>query len=374
MSHFSVDVVTSVEAFEALKEPWNALVESMEFPEIFYSWEWSFYYFTNLHADDRLQIFVVRNADGRVAGIAPLRVRETRRLGIRVRVLETIVTEIGDYQNILVHSDFHRGRIVGAVLSELQLREDTWDVLDLSQLNSRDSTTLHILNVAQAHMDWSVRAHMLTPVAIRKLGSRRVVEKHRQLRQIANRLETLRHQGYEVSVGRRDIDALWPMFSSLHRHTWHESPLNSPRGRAFFEALIHAEGMRDRIELSIVEFEGRTVAMHFGFVDRRKVYYYMPAMDRSFRHERVGAALLYAIIQHYRDSHEEFDFLRGMEEYKNWYTDDLDMNMRIVVYRTANVRAFAHNLREALRRFAVDLGLPKAVAQIVRRTWNRIKG
>ena len=211
-------------------------------------------------------------------------------------------------------------------------------------------------------MDWSVRTQMLTPVAVRSLVAGDAIENKRQLRQIRNRLSTLQHQGYVVSVGRRDIDALWPIFSSLHRHAWRESPLNTPDGRAFFDMLIHAEGMRDRIELSIVEFEGR------------KVYYYMPAMDRSFRRERVGAVLLAAILEHYSTSHEEIDFLRGMEEYKNWYTDKLHMNMRIVVYRTASFRAFVYNGREALRRFAVDLGLPKAVAHAFRRAWALIKG
>lgn len=374
MTHFTADTVSSVEGFEALQKPWNDLVAAMEFSEIFYCWEWTYLYYKHFFPGDRLQIVLVRHSSGRLAGIAPLRVRETRRLGVRIRVLETIVTEIGDYQNVLIHPDFHRGRVVAAVMSHLRQVSDAWDILDLSQLNSRDPTTFHVLNVAQGHMDWSVRAQMLTPVAVRNLRGGRVIEKKRQLRQIGNRLETLQQEGYAVSVGRTDIDALWPTFSSLHRHAWRESPLNTPNGRRFFEALIHAEGMNGRIELSIMEFEGRAVAMHFGFVDRRKVYYYMPAMDRSFRQERVGAVLLYAIVEHYRGTHEEIDFLRGMEEYKNWYTDDLDMNMRVVVYRTANFRAFAHNLREALRRFAVDLGFPKAIAQIVRRAWTRIKG
>ena len=70
----------------------------------------------------------------------------------------------------------------------------------------------------------------------------------------------------------------------------------------FFEALTHADGMRDKIEFSFIEFQGRPVAMHFGFVDTHKVYFYMPAMDRAFRQERVGAALLSAIVDHYARS------------------------------------------------------------------------
>ena len=129
--------------------------------------------------------------------------------------------------------------------------------------------------------------------------------------------------------------------------------------------------MRDKIEFSFIEFQGQPVAMHFGFVDARKVYFYMPAMDRAYRQERVGAVLLSAIVDHYTKTHEAFDFLRGMEDYKVWYTDGLDMNMRVVAYRTASFAAFVYNLRESIRRFAVDLGLPKAVAQAARRIMSK---
>jgi Acetyltransferase (GNAT) domain len=100
----------------------------------------------------------------------------------------------------------------------------------------------------------------------------------------------------------------------------------------------------------------------------------MPAMDRAFRQERVGAALLSAIVDHYARTHDRFDFLRGMEDYKVWYTDGLDMNLRVVAYRTASFAAFVYNLRESIRRFAVDLGLPKAVAQAGRRVLSKIHG
>lgn len=373
MSSFSTELVTTLDAFEAMREAWNDLVATMERPEIFYLWEWNFHFFRHYREDDELLIVVVKHSSGRIAGVAPLCVRRVRRLGWRVRVVDTIVADIGDYWNILVNSAFHRGQVVSAVLNCLREHRTQWDVIDVSQLCSRDPTTFHFVNVAQAHGDWSVRVQPLTPVAVRNLKTGRVVENTRQLRQIRNRLKTLRKLGYTPHVACRDIAAFWPAFSSLHRHAWRTSPLNTPHGRRFFDALTKSEGMRGKIEFSFLEFEGRPVAMHFGFVDDRKVYFYMPTMDRSFRQERVGAVLLSAIVDHYSTTHEVFDFLRGMEDYKVWYTDGLDMNMRIVAYRTASVAAFVYNLRESIRRFAVDLGLPKALAHTARRLLNRLQ-
>ena len=112
----------------------------------------------------------------KIAGIAPLCVHDVRRFAWLVRVVDTIVAEIGDYRNILVHPAHHRGQVVAAVLGYLHEKSELWDVIDISQLCSRDPTTFHVVNVAQSHIDWSVRVQTLTPVAVRRLKARRVAE------------------------------------------------------------------------------------------------------------------------------------------------------------------------------------------------------
>ena len=363
MSSFRTELVTTPEAFAGLKEPWNALVDKMECPEIFYRWEWNFHYFQNYRTHDRLFILVVWHSSGTIAAIAPFCVRNVRRLGCLARVVDTIVADMADYRNILVHSDYHRGHVVTAVLKCLREQTHRWDVIDISQLCSRDPTTFQIATAAHAYTDWTVRVQMSAPLVVRNLKHGRVVEDGGRLRRVRRQLQILTKQGFHVRIGCADIAELWPAFSLLHRSAWPSSPFHSAQGRAFFDDLIRSDGMRGKIEFSSLEFHGKPVAMHFGFVDSRKVYFYMPTMDRAFRQERVGAVLLSAMVDHYAKTHEVFDFLRGAEDYKAWYTDGLDMNMRIVAHRAASFAAFAYNLPELLHRFAVELGLPKATVQ-----------
>ena len=113
--------------------------------------------------------------------------------------------------------------------------------------------------------------------------------------------------------------------------------------------------------------------MHFGFVDEGKLYFYMPAIDPDFRRERVGAVLLYAMVQHYGKSVAVFDFMRGLQPYKLWYTDELEINMRIVVCWSASLPAALYNASEVARRFVIDLGLPKAAVQFVQRGAGRLR-
>src|SRR5260221_9531184 len=114
MSSFSTKLVTTLEEFEALKEVWNGLVQNMECPEIFYFWEWNFHYFRRYREHDSLFIVIVRHSSGGIAGIAPLCLHDVRRFGCLARVVDTIVAEIGDYRNILVHAAYHRGQVVSA--------------------------------------------------------------------------------------------------------------------------------------------------------------------------------------------------------------------------------------------------------------------
>jgi CelD/BcsL family acetyltransferase involved in cellulose biosynthesis len=366
MSSFKAELVADIRSFQELRADWNGLVENMEHPEIFYLWEWNFRYFHRFRDGDKLFVIVVRDASGMIAGIAPFCIERQTRLFRKVQVVKPIIVDIGDYQNILVHRACHRHGVVAAVFDYLRAASASWDVVDLSELCSRDPTTFHILNVAQLHLDWTVRILFLTAVALRNYGSARVAENRRQVAQVRNRLAELRRQGYTVHIGCSDFERLWPVFRELHRKAWTTGTFHERQGRLFFDDLRHDSGMGGRIEFSYIEFDGRPVAMHFGFVDRRKVYFYMPAMDRAFRKQRVGAALLYAMIEHYGKTHETFDFLRGLEGYKGWYTDDLDINLRLVISSSTSFAAFAYNAREATRRYAVDLGLPKGIVQIAR--------
>ena len=363
----SLELVTSVESFERLRVEWNELVDAMTYPEIFYRWEWSFLFFRYCRAADELFIVVARDAPGgRIAAVAPLCLRRTRRLGVRVTVAETIVAGLADYQNFLIRAGVHRGRAVTDLLDFLASHAGRWDVLDLQQFCSRDPTTFQIMNAAQARHDWTVRTHIETAVAVRDLRPGHATEDAGRLRRIRGRLEALQARGFEVKVGCSDVATLWPAFRDLHVRTWPGSPLGRANEGRFFEALVASEGMRGHLDLSTVTSDGKIAAGHFGFVDARKAYYYMPARDRAFQNDRVGAVLLLALVDHYAKSRTMFDFMRTLGTYKTWYTDTIDVNYRIVIHANASVRALAFGLFDVTRRYVADLGLPRALLRLLK--------
>jgi CelD/BcsL family acetyltransferase involved in cellulose biosynthesis len=367
----SSELVATTDAFEALRPEWNDLVSRMERPEIFHYWEWNWFYFRHYRAGDEPFIVVLRDTGGTLVGLAPFCRRRVRRLGLLVRVLDTLVVNLADYRNVLVDGALHRQVVVEPLLDLLHERGDDWDLIDISQLNTADGTSLHLLNGAQHRLDWVVRCHFLTAVALRSLRGARMVENDTRLRRLRNRKKNLEKAGFTFTVGRPDRTDLWPAFCALHRKAWPSSALRDPQGPAFFDDLRRHGALAGKLEFSFVEFEGKVVAAHFGFVDAGKVYFYMPVMDDAFRPQRVGGALLCAMIEHYTPTHELFDFLRGTEGYKLWYTDQLSMNLRLVIHRSASVRAFFYNFAGIVRQTMIWFGLPKAAVQAARRLLAR---
>src|SRR5436190_1087499 len=134
MSSFKAELVADLRSFQELRSEWNELVDNMENPEIFYLWEWNFHFFRRFREGDKLLVIVVRDSAGRMAGIAPFCIRTFRRF---IRVVQSIVVDIGDYRNILVHRAHHRGAVVRAILEFLREHGSTWDVIDIAQLSSR---------------------------------------------------------------------------------------------------------------------------------------------------------------------------------------------------------------------------------------------
>jgi CelD/BcsL family acetyltransferase involved in cellulose biosynthesis len=360
----SVELIGDAAGFEALEPGWDDLLARMSRPEIFYSWAWTSHSWRTLRRGDELFVIVLRDRSRSIVAIAPLCIHRTRRFGIVVRVAETIARGLNDYSNIMVREDLHRERAVAAILDFMRVQGDRWDVLDLPEFNTRDSTSLHLLNLAPQYPDWSVRTLALGGgVAVRDLSRSPAVENSHGMRRTRNRMKALRSRGLRIEIASKDFDTYWPAFKTMHRSGWPTGAFADPAMERFFDALVADRSFRDHIDLSVVELDGRPVAMHFGFVDDHKVYYYMPVMDRSYRKEAVGRVMLYAMVEHYRKTRQIFDFMRGLESYKLWYTDELELNLRIVIYRSANPRALAYNLADIARRLGVELGFPKALAR-----------
>jgi CelD/BcsL family acetyltransferase involved in cellulose biosynthesis len=97
------------------------------------------------------------------------------------------------------------------------------------------------------------------------------------------------------------------------------------RGAGYVDAFASAELVasferlreRGKLIVSTLRLDGKIVAGHAGLEHEGRFYYWLPAYDKAFAKDSVGAILLEWMIEHaYQLGVKEFDFLLGSEKYK----------------------------------------------------------
>ena len=353
-------IIRDLEGVRALEAEWTDLLAHSSEPEVFYGWEWNYHFLRRYCPDDTPFVVALRDRAGALVGLAPLCIRRRRRFGVTVRVLSSIVVDIGDFRNFLVRDTARRSSVVPALLEALAASAGEWDVMDISQLSTRDPTTFHIVQAAQKSPEWTTRVEYLTPVAMRYATS---LENTKRRKEVARYVKLAAGRNFAIRLGQEITDDLWARFATLHREVWPQSAFHSEAGRAFFDDLRNAPGLQGHLDFSYVEHDGEPVAFHFGFVGFGKFYYYMPVMNRAYGKEHVGHILLHSIVQRCTERDLRIDFLRGLETYKLLYTDDLSANVRVVVTPNRSLAALAHNIGDLTRSFASNLAVTKPVAR-----------
>jgi len=344
----------------------------MDHPEVFYRWEWNALAYKYLRSEAALFIIIVREG-GRLLGIAPLCLRERVIFGTWIRVLETIILGVADYQNVLIPSGQHRRRVVKAMLNWLCQNRSTWDVIDLCEFSSRESTTFQIAAMAAEFGDLRSKVEICSLTPFLDYRTYPTKSDKKKIKRIRTRRQVLLDKGYVLQVGMPATQAFWEEFCTLHSRRWHDTPLKNEPHASFYSALWKQLASQGLLECSLLSLDGRAVAGHFGFRDERKVYYYMPAMDPAFSRQRVGAVLGYAVVEHYATTHEIFDWLRGDENYKYWWTDEVAVNFRLRIFFRSNPRAFLLNVGPSWGEFVSALALPGYIAARMRAPLRRCR-
>ncbi|WP_422121618.1 GNAT family N-acetyltransferase [Peribacillus frigoritolerans] len=87
------------------------------------------------------------------------------------------------------------------------------------------------------------------------------------------------------------------------------------------------------LEFSYLTLDNECVAIHYGFKDDNKIYYYIPVYSKKMKKNlSLGSILLYNIITYYKERGiKEFDFMRGNEAYKFDWTDAVSMNYDLTI-------------------------------------------
>lgn len=267
--------------------------------------------------------------DGRLKGLLPLYVypdRETRKLlplGIGV----------SDYGGGLFAPDLDASEITALLASLGDLAEE-WDVLELHLLPATSA-----LRHAPAPVAWAESAEIEAVCPILALPSRAEDLPAALPRRMADNLRYCQRRAARAGVhirrvGAAETEAALDALARLHAARWRARGLPGVWADAtvagFHRAAATGLAAAGLLRLYILTEDGAAVAAYYGFLHRRRAFYYLSGFDPASAALSPGTLVVaHAIREALREGAVAFDFLRGAEAYKyRWGARDRPLHLR----------------------------------------------
>jgi CelD/BcsL family acetyltransferase involved in cellulose biosynthesis len=348
-------VVDSLAGLGALAADWDQLLGAAVRPSPFLSWDWIDCWWRSFGAGAQLRVLVLRDAEGGLLGLAPLRIVRRWQGGAPLRSLEFLgyrgAAVCADHLDFLARPQL-RDAVVPALV-EAMLALPGWDVLVLDSVDEQSSLPRalqpHAAALRLAEVDGETCHYLPLPASVAELW-RALGERHPQFAQNLLRYRRRLERRYRTRfVPDSAADALDPALAALaglHGMSRARQGESNSFARAdyygFHRRLAPRLADQGRLYLARLECDGRIVAVLYGFVFAGVLYYYQSGFDTRLRADGVGKLLLARVLE---DAVErlgvgEFDFLRGDEAYKRQWTEHARTTKLLRGWRAGVLPAF----------------------------------
>jgi CelD/BcsL family acetyltransferase involved in cellulose biosynthesis len=304
---------------ETLCRRWNALVERVEQPQVFYTYEWALAVWRAYSATLRPLLFLAYDEQGSLCGVAAL---ATDSCG---REASFLCATTGDYCDFLSLPE-HKPALVSGILAELRrLGIGSTAFANLPA----DSTTVPVLRkAARQHRYFCfVRASYVCAQVSLKLLERRkegklVAPGGKRLRRLVNAMARTAPVRFEHLRSWEALEPILPEFLQAHVSRFLEigriSNLAHPKRQEFLTELARLLSERRWLVLSRLMAGDKTVAWHYGFQFDGTWFWYQPTFDGSLERYWPGFCLLTHAIQEALENPamKTLDMGLGSEAYK----------------------------------------------------------
>ena len=336
---------------DSLARQWNELVQQMECPEVFYTYQWALA--VSRAYDASIQpLLMLAFEQGSLVGVAALAIDPAHQQAT------FLASTTADYCDFVSHPQ-HRSEFVDLVFSEL--RSLKIPQLVLANLPADSATSRALPLAAHAH-EYSLFARPAFRCAQVVLSS---PEQKESIRQSVQRKQMLRRHmkamskiaPVELSHLRswEDISAALPKFEQAHiarfSSTGRVSNLARVERHAFLAELAKLLSGRGWITLTSLNVGDEPVAWNYGFQFAGSWFWYMPTFDSSFQRYYPGLCLLAKIVEEACASPEidRVDLGLGAEGYKERFATGARQTLNVSI--TAST---ARHLKEIVRYHAVS--------------------
>lgn len=132
---------------------------------------------------------------------------------------------------------------------------------------------------------------------------------------------------YIFQVGLEYNEEILNEMMEIHRQRWKDSMQASTyfdsRREGFVKDICQFFSLKNKLRIFILKDSntGKIVAYRFGFINQKKYYDWNTSFDINYKQQSIGILLCNYVIQYcFENNIEEFNFLRGGENYKKAFS------------------------------------------------------
>jgi CelD/BcsL family acetyltransferase involved in cellulose biosynthesis len=358
-----------------LRRQWNALVERVEQPQVFFAYEWSLAVQRAYHTTFQLLLFLAYEGES-LCGVASLAA------GVEGRRVSFLCATTGDYCDFVALPE-HKPALVAGVLAEL--KKQGFGDITLTNLPA-DSGTVAVIQRASARngfLYFARTAYFCAQVSLAQLERRPgedkpVLPRKKMLRRFLNAMGRDAPVRLDHARTWDAVEPILPQFTQAHvarfLATGRISNMARPERRVFLEELAKLLSESGWLALTRMMSGESAFAWNYGFEFRDTWFWYQPTFDSVLEKYSPGFCLLAKLIEEAADNPalRTVDLGLGAEEYKERFANQ----NRETLYVTLRASAMQH-AREIVRYRAAEIiktspGLESGVRAAAAR-WQQLR-
>jgi CelD/BcsL family acetyltransferase involved in cellulose biosynthesis len=325
-TRLSLPVLDSFGDLGEYRTEWNGLVDHSSYPNVFRRWEWISTWWKWFGKGRELYLIKLTRGP-ELVGLVPLYSARTRFGGRKLAWIGDGGPTYPEYLGPIIHRE-HAEAVVKAVADHLHDAGRHWTEMSFPDVPPDDTATIAIAAALAERCPSIQRPGEICPyfhlpqsyeTLLKRLSSHGRQRKKRQLRRANEELDA------HLTV-LCDTDAIASIFPTMVRLSVSSkgiaSPFLNPEYLSFHrEACEHLS--RDSLaRVYMLHFRDEPAAFLYGFTYDNKFYAFQTGYDSGLDAFSPGDIIFQMAYEHLiGEQVEEFDYLRGGEEYKNQFGD-----------------------------------------------------
>ena len=369
METIFIEKISDVQ-FTGMREEWNALLGRSFTNEIFLSWEW-IHSWWEVFRDENRELYILggKNTSGQMIGIAPFYLQKsTVPVNGKRRVMRfcSSAETYPDHLDIIATKDYEAS-FSEAVLEYLTQHEKDWDLIRLEGIHENSIIKNYLTSTPP-----KMKRFLMTSVPdgkcpylvidgsfedyLKSFSAKKRQTLLRKRRILMNREKALFKTVQSDEEPEKYIRELFALHGERARQKGIKTTFSGEDIFKFHNKIVHSLLKDDKVVLAFLYKELNPLVSYYCIKHNKKVYYYQAGLSHEGEKKSAGTVLFSLLLEEaFGERFKEFDFLRGSEEYKFFWTKHYRENYSITLRKNDVANRMAHYIhsiyRYALSRF-----------------------